>query len=290
MRKTIVASSERALVGRQVERRQRDQVPQLCDRRVGLVDSRAATRRTSCRRARRSAGSSVRSAAAARSAFRRSRRLSGAKRTSVGTRWSGAGSGARRRNAGGFPSRRIGTRSRGWIGTRCSTPRRCEEAAVRGAAAEQHVLPVVDPVLLAAHRVRRAAEPRARLEERDARAVVGEVERRRDPGEAAADDRDAGAVHAALRARLCASTRPFSQRRSVGRPCSTSSGCERDPLEQPAIRTGHGEHARGAAPVEERHERRARARGGSAHAAPRTRRAARPDRRCVRPSTLQPKR
>ena len=71
-----------------------------------------------------SAGSSVRSAAAARRAFTRSRRLSGAKRTSVGTRCSGAGSGARRRNAGGFPSRRIGTRNRGWIGTRCSTPRR----------------------------------------------------------------------------------------------------------------------------------------------------------------------
>jgi hypothetical protein len=56
---------------------------------------------------------------------------------------------------------------------------------------------------------------------------------RRDPGEAAADDGDARAVHAALRARLCASTQPFSQRRSDGRPLEHELGSTRDPLEQP---------------------------------------------------------
>ena len=99
-----------------------------------------------------------------------------------------------------------------------------EEAAIRGAAAQEDVLAVVDPVVLAADRERRAAEARARFVQRDGRAGVGELERGGDAREPAADDGDTRASHAALRARLCASTQPFLPAAQRRPPPSTSSG------------------------------------------------------------------
>ena len=55
--------------------------------------------------------------------------------------------------------------------------------------------------------------------------------------------------------RLRASTSPFSQPRSDSRPRSTTSGSAAIRSQQPAVLAGHREHARGAAAVEQRHER-----------------------------------
>ena len=52
-----------------------------------------------------------------------------------------------------------------------------EKSAIGGAAAQQDVLTVVDPVVVPLHGVRGAAEARARLEQRDVGAVVRELER-----------------------------------------------------------------------------------------------------------------
>ena len=65
-----------------------------------------------------------------------------------------------------------------------------EQAAVGEAAAQEDVLAVVHLKAVALERVGGPAEPAPHLDERHARARVGAVERRRDPGEAAADHDD----------------------------------------------------------------------------------------------------
>ena len=281
VRKTIAASMSEPSYGRQVQRRQRDQVPQLCDRRGGLsIRAQPRPERLAVERGIRGIERAQRGSCA-----KRVQTLSAAERRKADERRHEVERRGQRRSP--QERRRLPFAEDRHAQSRLDRDevldaQALEEAAVRGAAAEQHVLPVVDPVLLAAHRVRRSTEPRACVEERDARAVVGEIERRRDPGEAAADDRNAGAVHAALRARLCARTRPFSQRRSVGRPAARArdgarSGRVVGDMHRPWRARTRRCGGRGAARAS------TRARGGSAHAGPRTQRAARPDRRCVHP-------
>jgi hypothetical protein len=96
-----------------------------------------------------------------------------------------------------------------------------EQAEVLGEAAQEDVLAVVQPEAVALDRERRAAESRARLEQRDLRAAVRELEGGRDPGQPAADDRR---LQAAAPMRLRAATQPFSQAGSDTRRSSTDSG------------------------------------------------------------------
>src|SRR5205814_2303662 len=84
-----------------------------------------------------------------------------------------------------------------------------EQPAVGGAAAQEDVLPVVGDDAVARERVRRAAQPRARLQQRDLGAGVGAVERRRDAGEPATHD-DNLAPHALTAPTLRAATHAFS--------------------------------------------------------------------------------
>ncbi len=100
-----------------------------------------------------------------------------------------------------------------------------QKRAVRDAAAQEDVLAVVDRVAPPLDREGCAAEPLARLVERDVGAAVGALDRRGETGEPAADDGDLWPAHAAL-ARLRASTQPFSQALSEGRPVRTSEGSD----------------------------------------------------------------
>jgi hypothetical protein len=72
----------------------------------------------------------------------------------------------------------------------CAGADAIEEGAGGAVAAEEQVLPVVDGVAggLVDDRVGAPAELRPPLEQRDARALVGEAHRGGQPGEAAADD------------------------------------------------------------------------------------------------------
>ena len=71
-----------------------------------------------------------------------------------------------------------------------------QQRLVGRAAAQEHVLAVVDVEITAPKRVGQTAELRPSLVERDLRAGVRHAQRRGDAGQAAADDRDAGHVDA----------------------------------------------------------------------------------------------
>ncbi len=113
------------------------------------------------------------------------------------------------------------------------------------------MLAVVELEAVPLERERRTAEPRAPLVEHDLRAAVGAGERRREAGEAAADD---GHLHAPAPARLRARTSPFSHGRSESAAAEDERRLGRDPLEQPAVLPCHRENARAAAAVDQRHE------------------------------------
>ncbi len=108
-----------------------------------------------------------------------------------------------------------------------------EQLPVRRAAAQEHVLSVVGADPVARERVGGPAQPSTRLHQRHARAGARAVQRRRDPGEPAADHGDA--AHAAARVsvawpvggrrlRLRAATHAFSQTGSEIRRSRTSFG------------------------------------------------------------------
>ena len=133
------------------------------------------------------------------------------------------------------PARAPGSRA-GAAARRRPRRRAAREVAVRGAAAQEHVLAVVEPEAFLLDRERRAAEPRPRLEQRHRRAGVGAFERRRDPRQAASDDDDAASC-APAPTRLRAATQPFSQPGSESRPASTDSGSPLDPAAAAAGRS-----------------------------------------------------
>ncbi len=168
-----------------------------------------------------SARSSFDSGRTARAIAMRSRRDRKAKRASDGSRCTGAGRRARPIQ----PMRPPGATHRDrQPALQLGQLRRVdalEEAPVRGAAAQEHVLAVVHPDVVAAERERRAAEPRPALEQRHLGARVGAVERGGDPGQSPSDDGDA---HGATAARLLTATQPFSQVGSETRPRRTRSG------------------------------------------------------------------
>ena len=171
-------------------------------------------------------------------------------------------------DAGGCPSRSTGTRSRGWSGSRSVDAEPAQEAEVGGAAAERDVLAVVELEAVALERERRAAEPRARLVERHLGAARRRTRSRRRARRARRRRRRRCASSRPHPARLRASTSPFSQRPEREPAAEDERRLGRDPLEQPAVLARHREDARGAAAVEQRHERRARA---SSRPSPRSR-------------------
>jgi hypothetical protein len=98
-----------------------------------------------------------------------------------------------------------------------------EEVAVGGAAAEEDVLAVVEPEPVTLDREGRAAEPRAGFEERHLRPALGALERSGEAGEPASDHDHAS--HAPPAVRLRTATQPFSQPASETRSApSTSAG------------------------------------------------------------------
>ncbi len=128
-----------------------------------------------------------------------------------------------------------------------------QERLVGDAAAQDHVLAVVDPVALALDGERRTTEARPRLVERHVGAVVGALDRGSETREPAAHDGNPRPAHAAL-ARLRASTHPFSQLRSDGRRSRAPAGSDAIRSSRQPVRTGHRQDARRAAAVEKRHE------------------------------------
>jgi hypothetical protein len=97
-----------------------------------------------------------------------------------------------------------------------------QQFPVGGAAAQEHVLAVVDHDPVAGERVRRAAEAAPRLEQSDGGAGRGAVEGRGDPGQAPAHDDDS--LHVRTPARLRAASHAFSHGGSEIRRCRISSG------------------------------------------------------------------
>jgi hypothetical protein len=97
-----------------------------------------------------------------------------------------------------------------------------EQGAVRGAAAKEDVLPVVENHAVALEGVRGSAEPWADLDQRHLGAGVRARQSRGDPRQAAPDHRDA--PHAPTPERLRAATHAFSQGGSDTRRRRTCSG------------------------------------------------------------------
>ena len=99
-----------------------------------------------------------------------------------------------------------------------------EERPVRGAAPQEDVLAVVEPAAPAAERPREPAQLPPALEQGHSRAAVGGPERGRDPGQASAHHDDIGPAHDDIPARARAATKAFSRPDSDTRPAVTANG------------------------------------------------------------------
>jgi hypothetical protein len=200
---------KRRLFGGDVERGERDQVPQPLDRARGLaVRAEPAPERLlveprigGVERAQRGDG-----ARGARPVERREmpvaeQRAGQVQRRGEPTPVERRGSSARREHLDPQP----GLQREPFLDAEAA-----QEPPVARAAAERYVLAVVEPVAVPFDREGRTAELRARLEQRHRRSGVGAVERRRDPGQPAADDRHSQITHESAPARLRARTRRFS--------------------------------------------------------------------------------
>ena len=132
----------------------------------------------------------------------------------------------------GAPGATTGMSRRSWSVTPSDAPMRARKSAVGGAAAQEHVLAVVEPGADALERPGEAAETGAALEQRDRGAGVGAAQRGGDAGEAATDDHDPGPAHAdpvggpTDRARRCCARDPhlLPRRAATARPWSTAPG------------------------------------------------------------------
>ena len=189
---------ERRLGRRQIQRGQRDQVPQRSDRaralavfgqprseraRVVWGDAAEGERRAPCRDPLPPRQVGV--------AQQRPRQVQRRARSAAAERHHGATGGQH----GDLEARLQ-------LDERLAAERR-EQLAICRAAAQEHVLAVVDPQLAPGDRIGGAAEPRADLDEGHRRAGRGAIERRDDSGDAAADDDD---VHGRAPSRLRAAT------------------------------------------------------------------------------------
>ena len=189
---TIAASAERRLVARRGSAWQGDQVPQRRRSPRATGRARRATRRRSRASSAGSSGSSRRSASAARTAAQ----PLAAGEVAVAERAPGRGGAAPAGGRGAAaPCAPPGASDRHRRGVlehaRVGRAEPVEERAVGGAAAQEHVLAVVDAEPVALERVGGAAEPRARLEQRDLGAGVGAASSAAVmPGQPAADDHD----------------------------------------------------------------------------------------------------
>ncbi len=104
-----------------------------------------------------------------------------------------------------------------------------QQARVRGAAAQEHVLAVVEVQAVAGERVDGAAEAPARLEQDDLAPRLGALQRGGDPRQSASHDGYADPGHHGLRARhpparLRAASHAFSPVESAIRSRSTAAG------------------------------------------------------------------
>ena len=153
---------ERAWSARQVQGRQRDQVPERLDRVRGLAVPRSQAAKSG-RRGPDPRGRASASAGAARAAATRSRRLNGRSGAASPRGARAAAAPSREIEAACGPRARMGTFRRRWSGRRPSTPRRrgsrgtpCSSGARRAGRCRARAVPL--------ERERGAAEPRARLE------------------------------------------------------------------------------------------------------------------------------
>ena len=236
MRKTFTAAaSEASSAGRlSVGSAIRFQSASIALRRLAVRAqpvAEASARRARGRPGRAAAARARRATADSALAQRRAARSAGAT-----ARGGAARAGASREMQRGRACPRAGParRSRGCSGSRSVDAEAAQEAEVGGAAAQRDVLAVVEPEPVALERERRAAEPRARLVERHRRARVGALDRGREPGQPAADDRDAASRHRGTAGEAAGEHEPLlpgAQREPAAQDERRLGG---DPLEQAA--------------------------------------------------------
>ena len=150
-----------------------------------------------------------------------------------------------------------GIESRGWSSRERSDADATQEPAVLGAAAERDVLAVVDRSPVADDRERRSAEAGARLEERDRRHLRPHSRAPPTALRARRHDRHPQSLHTLLPTSARTSSSRFCHDGSETREPSASDGVAAICSTHAPVRGGHREHARRAAPVEQRHQREA---------------------------------
>ena len=217
---------ERRLVRVQVQRRRRDDTPQRGDDRIGLpVLAQEGTQRL---RVERRVG---RIEPAQRQRTRNRPRPVGYRRAGGSRRARPRGAAARARPVAGDscalrpPGARIGMDSLGCSTTFVLAAEAAHQLAVGLAAAQEHVLAVVDRQLAPPERERGAAQSRAPFDELNRRARVGQAAAPPRSRPARLRRRSRWSAHAQpLRASARVATRSLSRVGSAARPCITMVG------------------------------------------------------------------